>query len=347
MILTYKIKHKKEFSRELKLAKKVAEHSLKHKTLTSKDVKHIGLKSVIANQILRKYSRNKKLKRINSVKLTIPNQGIKYNNSEIYIPSLKHRQKAVLPKNLIKINQIEIDNEYMYISFSMPEKKQYKPKDWLGCDLNSKSHVLVASNLATGKVTKLGKQCQHIHNKYKSIRKKLQSKSKFKKLKTIKRREKNIIKNINHKISKKIVKDAKEQKIGIALEELKDIRKTAKQRKKQKYNLHSWSFYQLRQMIWYKARLLGVPVAFVEPANTSKACSRCGHEGIRQGKHFKCPHCGYVEHADVNAGFNIAKRQKGMFVFNKERDLLKGNTDVPQTALNNLKPCSTVEPHKL
>jgi putative transposase len=62
LIQTYKIKHGKDFSKELFLAKKVAEYGMMHRNPSTKDVKHIGLKAQISNQILRKYSRNKTIK---------------------------------------------------------------------------------------------------------------------------------------------------------------------------------------------------------------------------------------------------------------------------------------------
>ena len=105
---------------------------------------------------------------------------------------------------------------------------------------------------------KLGKSCNHIHNKYKHIRKSLQEKGKLKKLKSIKQREKHIIKDINHKITTALVKYAQQVKGGIVLEDLKQIRQTAKTRRKQRYSLNSWSYYQQQMMLEYKAKKFGV-----------------------------------------------------------------------------------------
>lgn len=334
MILTYKIKHGRDFSKELRLAIKIAEYAIKNRSLTSADVKHIGLKSAISNQILRKYSRNKTIKKINSeVKLTIPSQSIRVEDSEIYVACLKLRLPIYFDSNFKKINQIEVGSEYAYVCVSYEDKETYSPQQIIGVDRNSTKHVLVASNIDTGKVMKLGKSCDFVHNKYKNIRSKLQKKKKRKMIKKIKKRESNIIRNINHHISKELVGRANQQKAVLVLEDLKGIRKTAKSRRKQRYILHSWSFHQLQQMIQYKAKKLGVPVAYVEPQYTSKRCSGCGHIGnnSRKGKKFHCTECSMVENADVNAGFNIAYLyQQGMSRFDVERDISKASTDTAQ-----------------
>ena len=336
MILTYKIKHERNFEKELSLAKKVAEYGLQHKSISSKDVKHLGLKSSISNQILRKYSRNKRLQRITSVNLTIPSQGIKIVQDKIYIPCIDLELNIFFNRNFKKINQIEINKTYAFVSVSYPEPETYNPKMLIGVDRNTTKHTLVASCLENGKVLKLGKECHHIHNKYKEIRRQLGKKGKLKKLKSIKQREKNIIKNINHQITTALVNHVRKLKGGIVLEDLKQIRQTVISKREHRYSLNSWSYYQQQMMIEYKVKKYGVPIFYVAPQYTSQRCSICGHiESMnRNGNLFQCKKCGKVEDSGANAGFNIAYlHKKGILRFCKDSDLQKGNTDTPKEAL--------------
>lgn len=347
MILTYKVRHNRDFSHELILAKKVAYFALQTGSRSSKDVKYIGLKSMIANQILKKYSHDKKLKKVRNVVLTIPNQGIHVDkdNRQLRIPCLKLDLEYHFRSDFKKINQVEINKEFAFVSITVDEPSTRKVDGYAGVDRNATGHIAVVGNPSTGKILKLGKKAEHVHKKYKNIRRKLQKKGKYGFVKRIKHRESNIVRDLNHKISRKIVDTADKENVGIKLEDIKQIRKIVKSRRGFRYSLNSWSYYQLEQMIRYKAKLLGIPVAYVEPAYTSQNCSMCGHLGNRNGKTFKCPSCGHVDHADSNASFNIALRQVKDGRLCVDRDAYKGSTDTPQEAL--MGTTSTLEPHML
>jgi putative transposase len=349
MILTYKVRHLRDFSTELRQAKQAANFAIQNRDkLSSKHVAHFGLKSAISNQILREYGRNKKCKTVKRVKLIVPSQSISFEDNQIEVTCLK--LQLAFDKKCEKINQIEIDKEWCYISVTVPEEPQFNVEGWIGIDRNTTGHCAVASCTKTQKVMMLGKQALHIHNKYSRIRKKLQRQNKLKKLKTIKCRESNITKDINHKISRKVVNYAKENKCGIKLEDLTGIRKNTKQAKSFKYALNSWAYYQLQTFVEYKAQLAGVPIFKIEPAYTSQRCQMCGQLGNRNDKQFKCPQCGYAVHADVNASWNIAGSEQLLvgpkskcrpefdcLLFGKpynqrlqqEKDCCNGNTDIP------------------
>ena len=361
MILTYNIKHDRDFSRELFLAKKVADFAIKTKSDSSKDVRHLGLKSAIANQILRKY-RRRGIKKISSVKLTVPGQSIKFDSdtklAKILCVNLELDCRYLPEFQTIK--QIEIGKTFAYISVEIQEPETKQATKFIGIDCNTTGHAVVVAVPHTGKIHKLGKSAIHTHTKYKAIRKTLQKKGKFSLLKKIKDRESRIVKNINHHISKKIVEIAVSEKSGIRFENLKGIRKNKKNSKKFRYSLNSWSYYQIQQLTEYKAKKQGIEVSYVAPAYTSQTCSRCGSLGNRDKKKFQCVRCGHADHADVNASFNIGKpvsccslvpRAQSMSQLHKESDLCKGSPDTPlrqrryKTAMS--KMMVTVEPMML
>jgi putative transposase len=354
MILTYNLKHQRDFLDELRKAKKIADFAIRTRTNTSKDVKHFGLKSAIANQFLRKY-RRRIIKKATNVKLTIPGQGVKFdpNSAMAEIPCLKLTLDCKYIPTFQKIRQVEIGSTFAHISVEIAESEMSSSEKFIGIDCNTTGHAAVVAIPHTGKIHKLGKSAIHTHSKYKQIRKKLQRNGKFSLLKKIKNKESRILKNINHHISKKIVNIAISEKSGIRFENLKGIRKNKKHSRKFRYSLNSWSYYQIQQLTEYKAKKQGIEVAYVAPAYTSQTCSRCGSLGDRDGKKFQCV-CGHADHADVNASFNIGNpvshcslvlRAQRKSQLHKESDLCKGSTDTPQTAIS--KMMVTVEPTNL
>jgi len=310
MIKTILVKHKTDYTDMLDKAKQVATWAINNKYQTSSaKVKHIGLPSVISCQILRKYGMNDKANNVSHIKLTIPNNktGILIKGpNQIYVPCIKANISSWYDlSHITKINQIEVDNQYYYISFEVNEEIQYKPNGYIGIDLNAKEHMAVIA--VNQKILKRGRKACHIKKKYGSIRRKLQKKSHYKQLRKIKNKEKRTIKDINHKISREVVDLAKKLNMGIRMEDLTNIRESTKKKsnKSTRRITNNWNFFQLRTFVEYKARICGVPLEFINPAYTSKTCSKCGQLGHRKDKSFSCD-CGFVEHADANAAFNIA-----------------------------------------
>jgi IS605 OrfB family transposase len=130
-------------------------------------------------------------------------------------------------------------------------------------------------------------------------------------LKKRRRRETRMANHVNHVISKKIVKKAKDSGLGIAIEDLQGIRDRVTVRKSQRQQLSSWSFHDLQTKIIYKARLAGVSVVLVDPRNTSKTCQICGlvdKANRKSQDQFLCVSCGFASQADHNAAVNIGRR---------------------------------------
>ena len=133
---------------------------------------------------------------------------------------------------------------------------------------------------------------------------------KFKAIEKVGRKERRKVDDLLHKISREIVKRAKEEKAVIVLGDLKGIRK---QNKGRKFNrkLNSFPYYRLSKFIEYKANWEGIMVIKVNEANTSKLCSRCGSQGLRHNGRFFCPKCNVELNADYNGALNILKRALG------------------------------------
>lgn len=320
-MITYKVKHGCDLTSELQKAKLVADFALNNKFKTNSSlVKHIGLKSTISNQILRKYGKNKTIKKISNVNLIVPSNNKKdikiTDKNLIYIPCLKITLNPWFDiTQLSKINQIELDETYAYITVILKSNKpthQYhvRKSDFIGVDLNAGTDPVVVANPNTGEVKKFGDKIPHIKKFYKNKRAKLQKQKKYREIRKIKNRESRRIRDELHKISRAIVDYAKELDIGIKLEDLTGIRKKSTKTSGKSKTLNSiinnWNFSQLRSYITYKAKMCDLEVRAINPFMTSQTCSVCKSIGIRNKKSFVCGSCGHVDHSDANAAFNIA-----------------------------------------
>ena len=194
---------------------------------------------------------------------------------------------------------------YLFQTVEVPEEEIKDIEDFIGCDFGQ-SDVCMLSDGTNFNSTQLKK----VRKKYTKVRASVQckgTKGSKKLLKRLSGKESRFVSISNHTISKIIVTMAKEQSKCIAIEDLSNIRKTAKPKNKaMKTELNRWSFYQLRQFLTYKAKLSGVKLVVIPPQYTSKTCNNCYHIGDRNGKMFKCKNCNNIADADHNAAKNIA-----------------------------------------
>lgn len=195
---------------------------------------------------------------------------------------------------------------YLFATCEIEVPEPIDVSDMVGVDLgvtniavDSSGHVYSSS------------QVNNVRYRNRRLRQKLQkkgTKSAKRLLKKRSKKESRFACDVNHTISKRIVEHAQGTGCGIALEDLKYIRTRITARKRQRATLHSWSFNQLRQFIHYKAQRVGIPVALVDPRNTSRTCPRCGCVDKRNRPNqstFSCIVCGFSGLADSIAAENI------------------------------------------
>ena len=117
---------------------------------------------------------------------------------------------------------------------------------------------------------------------------------------------------LNHNISKQLVQSALSSRKALALENLKGIRERASAfNREMRWQMGNWAFDELKQFVVYKAKKAGVPVIFVDPRNSSRTCSSCGHcdkANRKSQSQFLCLCCGFQTNADKNAALNLEAR---------------------------------------
>lgn len=198
---------------------------------------------------------------------------------------------------------------YLHQPCNILEDDSFDPDEWLGVDMG----IVNIATTSDG-ATFTGANVLGVRKRRRRQRKRLQAKTTSSARRVLRRlsgKEARFARDVNHRISKQIVEEAKRTARGIALEDLQGIRGRVRLRRSQRDNLHSWAFFQLKCFVEYKAKVHGVPVKLVDPRYTSQMCSCCGHiaKANRPSQAtFLCVDCGYRCNADHNAARNIAGR---------------------------------------
>ncbi|QAU13217.1 transposase [Halorubrum sp. BOL3-1] len=192
------------------------------------------------------------------------------------------------------------------VESEIPDEGDAENSTVLGVDLGIEQIAVTSTGMFWS-----GGYLTHRRQEYERVRGDLQRTGTESAHRTIERmgdRERRWVEDYLHRISKAIVQEAVAHGCDrIAFEELTDIRDRMPDVKK----FHAWAFRRLYDYVAYKAEGEGIDTTQVDPAYTSKRCSKCGttlDENRRSQARFCCQKCGYEVNADYNAAKNIGFR---------------------------------------
>ena len=167
----------------------------------------------------------------------------------------------------------------------------------VGCDVNYKR--IVFSN-----------------NIFYNIKQLAHRKIEHKKHKQTKRNLNNYTKDYLHKLTTQISKDLYLEGIDVlVLENLKNMRKSSSRKlgtskgKMINYIINSMPYSMFQNYLEYKCLNLDIKVEKINPAYTSKTCSKCSSRNTQRPSQsdFICLDCNFHLNADLNGSRNIEK----------------------------------------
>lgn len=231
----------------------------------------------------------------------------------------RHLLTGINPKSAVLVKRKD-GSYYLQIQWKSEPPQPEKMSKVLGIDLGRKDICVTSEGEKFS-----GKQITQIRDKYSRVRASLQQKA-SKGTRSTRRRARQILQRlsgrerrfqaqVNHRVSYRLIQHAKTKNQSIALEDLTGIIEGINQQPRSKIERrrsNSWTFYQFRQFMTYKAVKFGVNLVFVDPRYTSQTCHKCLHihpvrgKSYRSGKRFSCGHCGWIGDADENGAKNIS-----------------------------------------
>lgn len=209
---------------------------------------------------------------------------------------------------------------WLSVSFNIPEPTHIQ-NTCIGVDLGIRRFAVTSEGLSLTDKDFL-RQKRMLRYQKRILQSKLKttkSSSSKRKLKKLKQKEQNKNKNLCHHLANKILQTNSNT---IVLEDLSSLKKknlkkdNYKKSKSSKNRLSQVPFGTLKDILTYKALLLGKKVKTVNPAFTSQN----DHRGLKRGERKGCRYYasdGVVFDADWNASINIAHKYTSKQKINK------------------------------
>lgn len=237
--------------------------------------------------------------------------------------------------------QVKGKKIYLLLSLKIPKEIPHLDEDKIvGVDLGvsntavcgltgSKKRLFIPNGILQPR-TRIQRRRKKLQRSLRYVKGGRGRKNKLKSLNSLKNKERNIVRTINHKVSKDVVDFAlKNNAHKINIEDLKGFSK----KQKDSFILRNWSYFELQTMIEQKASRYSIIVEKVKPTYTSQICNSCNSKGSRDTqsefvcRNSKCKIGNKKVNADYNAAINIANG--GFDVdYNKENREIFKNTKI-------------------
>jgi putative transposase len=232
---------------------------------------------------------------INNSKLT--NYWLRFQKKNF--PLLGKRLQKIKHTDKIQLVQIYKQNDKFFCKLVVVKELQ-EPSDGtnvIGCDINYKRVVFS-------------------DNSFKSIKQLAHRKIEHKKHNLRKRNLNNYTKDFLHKLTTQIADELQQKAIEVlVLEDLRSLRKSASRKlgtskgKMINYIVNSFPYSMFQNFLKYKCLDRGIKVEHINPAFTSKTCSKCGSRNTTRTNSKQdlttCNDCNFHLSSDLNGSRNI------------------------------------------
>lgn len=252
--------------------------------------------------------------------ITWNNQNYKLSENTVEFPvSINGKNKRLMVKAVVteyqtdkligKLGSLRITQKnakwIAQVAVNTDDESKIDTNIVMGIDLGLKIPAVAVTDTGKTKFSGNGRQNKYMKRKHRSRRKKLGKAKKQKAIEALNNKEQRWMRDQDHKTSREIVNFAIANNVSvIRMEQLTNIRTTARTSRKNEKNLHTWSFYRLSQYIEYKAKMAGIGVEYVNPKYTSQICPFCGERNHAKDRKYSCS-CGYHTHRDRVGAINI------------------------------------------